>query len=372
MSFWRQLQWRIVGAHMVVVVVGITLVLVTAWLVTQVVVPDRVQAALLSLEAADSTGTAAALVLREFRRSILLMVAVAGVGALVAGMVTSVLLAREILRPLNQIAASSQRIARGHYDERIPVQPSDELATVATNFNQMAEALQQVEAQRVLLIGNVSHELRTPLTGLNGYLEGLIDGLFPDDVETYALMAQEVRRLRRLVDDLQDLSRVEAGQIALHLAAFDVISLVQRVVAQLQPQAEAECLRIDVLHPQRALLVQADADRVAQVLLNLVGNAIRYTPQDGCITVQVTAVPPNAHISVQDDGIGIPADALPYLFERFYRVDASRARHSGGSGIGLTISRHLVWAMGGELTAVSPGPNRGSTFTFTLPLLKSA
>lgn len=371
MSVWRQLRWRIVGAHMVVVVVGVTLVLLMAWLVTQVVVPDRVLASLLSLEAADETGEAAALVLNEFRRSILLMVAVAGLGALVAGMATSLLLAREILRPLNQIAYGSQRIARGHYGERVAVPPSDELAAVATSFNQMAEALQQVEAQRVLLIGNVSHELRTPLTGLNGYLEGLIDGLFPDDVETYALMAQEVRRLRRLVDDLQDLSRVEAGQIELHLASFDVVPLIQRIVMRLQPQAEAECLRIDVVHPEKTILVLADADRVAQVLLNLVGNAIRYTPQQGCVTVRVTAVSPHAIISVEDDGIGIPAEALPYLFERFYRVDSSRARHSGGSGIGLTISRHLVWAMGGELTAVSPGPNQGSTFTFTLPLAKA-
>ncbi len=366
----RQLRWRIVAAQMVVVVVGVALVLLMAYVITTLLVPGNV-ADLLSATGASPQQDG---VLSAFRRSILTAVSVAALGAIFAGTLTSFLLAREILRPLRQITASSQRLAQGHYNERVPVPASDELAQMAENFNQMAAALEQVEQQRVALIGNVSHELRTPLAGLNGYLEGLMDGVFPGNEETFALMDHEVRRLRRLVDDLQALSRVEAGQISLQPADFDLIPLVERTLRQLGPSAESQNLQMDTDFATPSLPVHADADRVAQVLLNLVGNAIRYTPEGGRIVVAVKMGEGTAVVDVTDTGVGIPTEALPYVFERFYRVDSSRTRRgggSGGSGIGLTISRHLVWAMGGELTAVSPGPDQGSTFTFTLPLSES-
>ncbi|RME98666.1 MAG: sensor histidine kinase, partial [Chloroflexi bacterium] len=212
------------------------------------------------------------------------------------------------------------------------------------------------------------HELRTPLTGLEGYLEGLMDGLFTREPETFAQMSQEVRRLKRLVSDLQSLSQVEAGQISLHMQDFSLIPVVERVVSQLRPQAVAQCLQITEHHPSTEITVCADPDRTAQILVNILGNAIRYTPEEGCITVNVRASESAAVVEITDDGQGIPADDLPYIFERFYRIDRSRARNSGGSGIGLTISRHLAWAMGGDLVAASDGPGRGSTFTLTLPL----
>ncbi|MEZ4645510.1 MAG: ATP-binding protein [Chloroflexota bacterium] len=376
MSFWRQLRWRIVGANMAVIVVGVALVVLMAYFLTRGYVPDAVQAA---IQTATDSPQAQRMLLSAFRGSIFTAVAVAGLGALIVGLGGSLWLARQILRPLREIATGSQRIAWGHYDERVAVPDSHELATMATNFNQMAETLEQIEQQRVALIANVSHELRTPLTGLEGYLEGMMDGLFPTNEETYAILYQEVRRLRRLVDDLQALSRVEAGQLSLQISAFDLVALVKRVVAQVRPQAEVHCLKI-VTAVTASVMVRADADRVAQVLLNLLSNAIRYTPEGGCVTVRVsivsesegggrkTAVPHHAQIQVNDDGIGIPTEALPYIFERFYRVDSSRARASGGSGIGLTIARHLVWAMGGDITVHSDGPGKGSTFTFTLPL----
>ncbi|KAA3659240.1 MAG: HAMP domain-containing protein [Chloroflexi bacterium] len=367
----RQLKWRIILAHMIVVIVGVVIVLVMAAFIMSTLVPGNVQAelaGLLEMENPDVVAQATADLLETFRRSVFTAVSVAAFGAILAGLGTGLLLAREILRPLNEIAHSSQRIARGHYNERVDVPSSDELAQLATNFNQMAESLAQVEQQRVALIGNVSHELRTPLTGLNGYLEGLMDGVFPENEETYALMLQEVRRLHRLVNDLQSLSRAEAGRISLQFGTFDIVSLVERVVAQLKPQADAERLKVEMRLLTAPLLVHADSDRTAQVLFNLVGNAIRYTPENECVVVTVTAVNNTAHIEVTDTGIGIPADALPYIFERFYRVDPSRARQSGGSGIGLTIARHLVWAMGGDIRATSEGFGKGSTFTFTLPM----
>ena len=377
MSFWRQLRWRIVGANMLVVLVGVVVVLLAATLITRALLPESLaqQAEALfagsNISAADQQALldAASNLLETFRGTILVAVAVAALSAVVVGLVASMLLARQILRPLTQLAHSSQRIASGHYDERMPVGGSDELAQMATSFNQMAEALDQVEQTRVTLIGDVSHELRTPLTSLSGYLEGMLDGVFPDTEETLGLMYGEVRRMRRLVDDLQTLSRVEAGQISLHMGTFDLRALAERAVSKLQPQWQMQDVSVAVKGPQQQLLVYADPDRVDQILLNLLGNALANTPEGGEITVRLGQDGRFARVDVVDNGAGIPAEQLPFLFERFFRAD--RSRSSGGSGIGLTISRHLVWAMGGDLAAYSDGPGTGSKFSFTLPTARN-
>lgn len=341
----RQLRWQIVATQIIVVIVGVVTLIGTAdWLAVRTVEPA---------------------LLPGFRAAVGQALIVAALAATIAGLAAALVLMRQVLRPLQAIGASSRRIAAGHYAERVTVPHSDELAALAASFNQMAAALEQVEAQRVALIGNVAHELRTPLTSLEGYLEGLVDGVIPDDPESFATMQHEVRRLRRLVDDLQTLSRVEAGQVELRIAPCDLAALVERVVAQLRPQLIDSDLMLTV--ETAPAQVSADADRVAQIVINLVGNAIRYTPAGGRIAVSVGMDADTAWVRVADSGIGIPPAALPFLFERFYRVDPSRARTSGGSGIGLTIARHLAWAMGGELTAASPGPGQGSTFTLTLP-----
>lgn len=368
---WRQLKWQIVGGNMAVVMAGATLVLLMTQIVTRMVVPEPIVAGLRALaDTRDALGAegATAVLLETFRRTILTAVLVGTVGAIVVGWFSSLALARQILHPLTQLANSSQRIANGRYDERIPVPDSSELASVATHFNQMAEALATIEEQRITLIGNVSHELRTPLTSMIGYLEGLMDGVFPSSEETYAPMHAEMKRMQRLVDDLQMLSRVEAGEIGLQKRPFALRPLVRQLLTQLQPQLAAGQLAVVVEGEETAVFVHADPDRTAQVLLNLLSNAIRYTPPHGTITVHLSHSEQFAHITVHDTGSGIPATALPFLFERFYRVDQSRARKSGGSGIGLTISRRLVWAMGGDITAYSDGPGQGSSFTFTLPL----
>lgn len=359
-----QLRWRIVGAQMVVVVVGVVVVLAVTNLLVEAMlaaavagVGDQVQAAELARELSAA-----------FRTRMLIAVGIGALGAIVAALVTGLLLARQILNPLYQLALSSRRIAAGRYAERCDVPDSDELALVATSFNQMAEELERVEQQRVTLIGDVAHELRTPLTALAGYLEGLLDGLFPAEPETFNAMAQELRRLRRLIDDLQDLSRVEAGQISLNLAPQPLVPLVRQAVTALLPQAESKGVSLTFAPPQVAPEVLVDADRTAQIAHNLIGNAIRYTPEGGAITVSVGVAGRQAEVVVTDTGIGIPAEVLPYIFERFYRVDSSRSRQSGGSGIGLTISRYLAWAMGGELVAASAGAGAGSTFTLSLPL----
>ncbi|PDW04475.1 sensor histidine kinase [Candidatus Viridilinea mediisalina] len=359
----NQLSWRLVAAQMLVVIVGVVVLAVTA---------NIIGATIFATDLHDLLGVTnsdiEAAMLASFRSAITKALLIAGSAAALVGLLTSILLLRQILRPLNEIARNSQRIADGHYDERVAVPSSDELAIVATSFNQMAASLAQVEQQRVAMIGNVAHELRTPLTGIEGYLEGLIDGVFPPEPETFGEMQHEVRRMRRIIDDLQALSHVEAGQVSLQISAVDLSSIAQRVVNQLRPQTIASSLELSLQPASSPLIVRADPDRLAQILLNLVGNAIRYTPEGGCITVRLSAQAELAQVEVIDSGIGISATDLPLLFERFYRVDRSRARSSGGSGIGLTIARHLAWAMGGELSARSPGLGQGSTFTLTLPL----
>jgi histidine kinase len=268
------------------------------------------------------------------------------------------------------VADSSRRIVDGRYAERVtvPTNSGQAMAQLVISFNLMAAALEQTEQQRVALLSNVSHELRTPLTGLRGYLEGMLDGLFPANEETFAWMSKEVARLHRLVDDIQNLSSIEAGQFALNLQEFELTAVLQHIINELKPQAHSKSLDLTLAPHTTLITVLADTDRTTQILINLIGNAIRYTPDGGRILLDVQVNGRNANIHIQDTGIGIPPESLPYVFERFYRVDPSRARKSGGSGIGLTISRHLAWAMGGELNVTSPGVGQGATFTLTLPL----
>ena len=370
MPWYKRLRWRLIGSQFLVALVGVSIMM----LATRIIILNSAPVVLRPLLEAllqnpDTLAQTEADLIIAFRNAVLF----AALGAVAAGVFSSLLLWRTIIHPLRQVADSSQRIADGRFDERVNVPESsgEAMAQLVTSFNQMTATLEEVEQQRVTLLGNIAHELRTPLAGLKGYLEGLLDGLFPANEETFAWMTQEVDRLGRLVDDIQHLSRIESGQFSLDFQPVDVQQLAQRVLSQLAVQAQSKQIDLRLDRGSGPVLVQADADRAAQILINLIGNAIRYTPEGGLVRVSVLENGRFAEVTVQDNGIGIPAESLPYLFERFYRVDQSRARASGGSGIGLTISRHLVWAMGGELTAVSAGPGKGSCFTFTLPLAKS-
>ncbi|MBE7532748.1 MAG: HAMP domain-containing protein [Ardenticatenaceae bacterium] len=370
MPWYKRLRWRLLAAQFLVALVGVAVMLLATWGITRYAAADIIHVLLLPLgpDQAQLAAAEAALV-AAFRQAVGWSVAVAALAAITAGVASSLLLWRTLIMPLRQMANSSRRIADGRYDERvtIPTNSGEAMAQLVHNFNEMAASLAQVEQQRVALLANISHELRTPLTGLKGYLEGLQDGLFAANEETFGWMLQEIDRMGRLVEDIHQLSRVEAGQITLQLRPFDLAELARQVQTSLLPAAQAGQITLAVAAPDTAVTVYADPDRVTQVLLNLVSNALRYTPPHGRVTLHLHRLPHQAQLDVTDTGVGIPAEALPYVFERFYRVDPSRARTSGGSGIGLTIARHLIWAMGGELTAVSPGPGSGSTFSFTLP-----
>jgi histidine kinase len=269
------------------------------------------------------------------------------------------------------MSQATRRIADGRYDERVQVVGSDELAGLALRFNQMAEKLDQVESMRRRLIGDVSHELRTPLTAIKGSMEGLMDGVLPANDETYQQIHTEADRLNRLVDDLQELSRVEAHANQLDLHPVDISSIVQTVTKRLLPQAETKRISLDFELGPDLQPVLADEDRAIQVLTNLTGNALQYTPEGGRITIAAKKLNDEIQISVGDTGVGIPPEHLSQIFDRFYRVDKSRSRQAGGgSGIGLTIARALVEAQGGRIWVESVGDGKGSTFNFTLPIAK--
>jgi signal transduction histidine kinase len=299
----------------------------------------------------------------SFNEALLLALLAAGVVAILV----SLLLSRGVVAPVRVLTAASQRLADGHYSERVQVVGSDELGQLAHSFNQMAEKLEQVEAMRRQLIGDVSHELRTPLTAIKGSMEGLMDGVLPATPEIYQQIHQEVDRLARLVDDLQELSRVEAGAYPLDIRPAAVSALVQTTLKRFAAQAQAKSIKLRSDLPANLPPVLADQDRITQVLINLVGNAMQYTPEGGQVTILSRRHGDEIHISVVDTGTGIPTEHIQHLFTRFYRVDKSRSRQAGGgSGIGLAIARHLVEAHGGRILAESEGEGKGSTFTFTL------
>jgi signal transduction histidine kinase len=301
----------------------------------------------------------------SFADALLLAVLAAGGVAILV----SFFLSRSITAPVRALTDASRELAEGQYSKRVAANSPDELGELAHSFNQMAEKLEQVESMRRQLIGDVSHELRTPLTAIKGSMEGLIDGVLPASPETYQQIHQEADRLARLVEDLQELSRVEAGAYPLDFRPISISLIVQQVVKQLAAQADDR--QIELLQDVPAGLppVLADHDRITQVLTNLVGNALQYTPAGGRVNTTAARDGADVLVSITDTGVGIPAEHLPHLFTRFYRVDKSRSRQAGGgSGIGLTIARHIIEAHGGRIWAESAGAGKGSTFKFTLPI----
>jgi histidine kinase len=294
---------------------------------------------------------------------------VSGFAALAAAIVVSLFVSRRIVDPLLTLSIVSRRLAQGFYRERTRISSDDEIAQLSQSVNQLADALDQTERRRLALLADVTHELRTPLATIGGYMEGLLDGVIEPSPQTFSLILHESNRLQRLIEDLELLSRVEAGQLPVVARRTDLQRVLEEVVAQFEPLFRANqvalALHLDVDLPP----VWADPDRVNQVLINILSNAYRYTPSGGRVTLVADVVDKMVVVAVRDTGIGISPEHLPHIFERFYRVDKSRARQSGGSGIGLAIARHLVYAQGGEIWAESDGPGKGTTFCFTLPVV---
>lgn len=291
----------------------------------------------------------------------------AGLAATVAAAGASLFVAGRIVGPIRHVLAATKRVSAGSYDERVPVAEDDELGALSESFNAMAAALEEGERRRGEFISDVSHELNTPLSTLQGYAEGLLDGVIEPDEDTWGLMYAETERMRRLVEDLRQLSRAETGRLVLHIARLSPKEPVRLATEGMRPLFAEKGVRLGCEIPDVLPGVLADADRVVQVLTNLLSNALRHTAKGGRVVVETEARGDLVLFRVSDTGVGIPAEHLPRLFERFYRVEKSRSRDGGGSGVGLAICRALVEAMGGSIRAESAGPNRGAAFVFSLP-----
>lgn len=292
---------------------------------------------------------------------------IATAAALLTAVLVSSFVTRRLVGPIQRMKTASQRIAAGEYEERVEVPGEDELGALARSFNQMAQTLAETEERRRQLVGDVAHELRTPLTNIKGVMEGLMDGVLPADPSTFHQVEKEVTRLQRLVQDLEALSRAEAGQLLLERERVAPVTFIEGAAARLRPQYREKGVALEVQIPGTLPSVLADRWRMTQVMMNLLGNALQYTPTGGRVTVTALWDEDQLAVRVADTGIGIAPEDLPHLFDRFYRVDKSRSRAGGGSGIGLTIVRYLVEAHGGRVWAESAGLGEGSTFTFTLP-----
>lgn len=374
----RHLGWKIFISYLLVIMIG-AIVLTTA---TEFVLPgafDRHLADMGSMMVGMMRSSSMGMDLNadlftNFRSAVNEALTIAALAAVIAAIAVSLFVSRQVVTPIREMMIASRFISEGHYKERVnvPGDPSkgelDELSQLALSFNQMAAKLEEIETLRRQLIGDVSHELRTPLTAIKGSMEGLIDGVLPANEETFYGIYREADRMQRLVSDLQELSRVEAGAYELEIQAVDVTYMVKIVINRLDQQFEDQGVVLEYDVPDDLPPVLADEDRIGQILLNLVGNALQHTPSGGRVKVSAKQQSGEIQISVSDTGIGISAEHTENIFTRFYRVEKSRARTGGGSGIGLTIAKYLVEAHGGRIWVESAGHELGSTFTFSIPI----
>jgi signal transduction histidine kinase len=274
-------------------------------------------------------------------------------------------------QPLRDMAKAAQRMRTGDYGQRVHTSSRDEVGQLAVAFNTMSGELESLERLRRDLVANVSHELKTPISALRAHLENLLDGVERPDAQTLQMMLVQTERLTRLVEQLLELSRLEAGDVPMVRERLPLRPLVDRVLSELEVVRARRAVELHERVPDDLPPVYADAERVHQVLFNLLDNAVRFTPSGGRVTITASRRNGAVDVAVTDTGPGIAPEHLPRLFERFYRVDSARSRDEGGTGIGLAIARSVVEAHGGRIWAESE-PGKGSTFTFQLPVATEA
>lgn len=359
------LRARLLFSHLMVVTIGVLVFLVASNRLSSVFVDNHLRSmgamgSMMSGRADTSVSELEDVIRGEFDRALLWAAVISGLVAMAAATVA----ASRVLRPLVEVRRVAQRLASGSYGERVPIPSQAELAELAGDVNALAEALEETERRRLQLVSEVAHELRTPVATLKGYMEGLLDGVFSPDEETLAAAIRETTRIERLATDLGTLSRTEEGQVDLQITSFDLSDLAAEVCERLRPQFDDNdvALRFEAI---RSAPIAADRDRIAQVLTNLIGNALAYTPAGGRVAVRSFTGGGMARVEVTDNGRGLEEAQLSLVFERFYRADRSA---SAGTGIGLTIARGLARLHGGDVTVASDGPGSGSTFAVAVPL----
>ena len=303
-----------------------------------------------------------------YNAATLISLGIAVGAAVLMALILSAVVSARVVRPVRALAGAAQRIAHGAHAARVPVRGTDELAQLAGAFNEMAASLERAEQIRRQLLADVAHELRNPLATVESYVEALSDGVLAADEENWGAIRAETTRLNRLVDDLQEVSRAEAHELDLHPIPTTLSALVGEAVKAATPAYTAKGVTLDPELSPRSPTVEVDRERIAEVLANLLANALRHTPSGGQVRVSAHAHGQIAEIAISDTGEGVAPDHLDRIFERFYRVDPARSRASGGTGIGLAIVRAIVEAHHGTVTASSGGVGQGATFTIRLPV----
>lgn len=365
------LFWRLFPSYLIVVAVGA----VTTFLVADSFAPyflDRhMHGMMRPMGGMGASGMTEGMLVdleAAYLRALTSSLAWAAVTSLLAAAGVGWLMTRRVVAPLRAMTRASARIAGGTYHDRLDAAAPGEVGDLAEAFNTMAATLEQSEAQRVRLLADVSHEFRTPLSNLKGYLEGLEDGVFELDRPTLDACGRQLQRLERLVDDLSLLSRVETGQLALRPRPIAVADILEEARAAVRARFDRKGVRLAIEPPRLPLTVHADPERVAQVLANLLANALRYTPAGRRATLRARRVAADEVLfELEDEGPGMSAEILPHVFQRFFRGDGARgADGDSGSGIGLTLVKQLVERQGGRV-GVDSTPGSGSRFWFTLP-----
>jgi signal transduction histidine kinase len=295
-------------------------------------------------------------------QSILIAILAAGLLAVLLTLIFS----HSILSPIDALTSAARKMEHGDLSQRVKVKAKGEVGDLAQAFNAMADGLQRVEQLRRNMVTDVAHELRTPLTNLRGYLEAMQDGVLVPTPENIASLHQEVMLLYHLVNDLQELALVEAGQLRLNKQSIDLDTEIEKAIAVTQQEADAKGIHLNVVVPPDLPSVYVDPERLGQVLRNLLENALAYTPASGNVSVVAHRENGVVEVSVRDTGIGIAPEHLPFVFERFYRADKSRTRTTGGAGLGLAIVKQIVEAQGGHVL-IESALESGTTISFTLP-----
>ncbi|MGZ4587377.1 MAG: sensor histidine kinase [Mycobacteriaceae bacterium] len=362
-----RLPVRLFISYVVVVVIGAAV----AYLAVRLLAPRLFDARVGMMNGAGPgmrMGSATAVGVRSAFLSALNTALIVGVlASIAAAAAAAAAVTGRLLRPLDAVRAATRQIAAGRYEGKVPLPSEPELAALAGDVNTLAQALSDTETRRTRLLGEVAHEMRTPLTALDGYVEGLIDGVFAPNPDTLASLSEELRRLHRLADDLSSLSRTQEQRLELHPVDADLAELARRAAMRLSPQFEDAHIALNV-RADRALPVRVDPDRITQVLTNLLGNALLATPAGGTVTVTARDVHGGeGEVVVTDSGVDLSEEDIEQVFERFYRVPG-QPRRSPGSGIGLTIARGIARAHGGDVMASSTGRGQGATFSAVLPL----
>jgi len=298
--------------------------------------------------------------------------------ALIAGglaLILALLLSFYLLRPVRELRRAATRMSEGDLTQRVRASGKDELATLGKAFNHMATSLEEGEQRRQSMTADIAHELRTPLAVQRANLEAMLDGVYPLTTKNLSPVLEQNQLLTRLVADLRTIALAEAGELNLNILPADLTRIVSSVVERFRPQADRQQINLGIVLDATCPVMEADRDRIEQILINLLNNALHYTPEGGEIRISTSCNTQTtgqfALVEIRDSGAGIPPDALPHIFERFYRVDRSRSREEGGTGLGLAIARKLAEAHGGTLIAAN-NPEGGALFRLSLPIRRSS